>query len=342
MYSFSLQYPKILFPGKSQITDDPPPFTLKIHSVINSVNPLSWWKTGRNIKKENADSIVIRFWIPFMGACLGTILRIVGSKAPRIGLTDNVKPHESRPGDAVLTRYFLNSCDGFVTMSSQVTRELDEFRNTKPVVTAVHPLYDHFGDAVPKDEARKHLDLPMAEKIVLFFGFIRHYKGLDILLEAMKDERIQKQNIKLLVAGEFYENEDDYQKLIEKLDIGESVIIRSNFIPDQEVRYYLSVADVVVQPYRNATQSGVTPLAFHFEKPTIVTNVGGLPELVSDNEVGFVTKPEAASIAEAILKFYSMGSEHFVPHIQRTKKKYAWSGLVKAIEQVATEIKGKS
>lgn len=338
IYSFSLQYPSFLFPGTSQTTNEAAPFPLKIKTVINSVNPLNWIKTGKQIKKEKADLIVVRYWIPFMGASLGTILRIVGNRAPRIGLTDNVMPHEARPGDTALTRYFLGACDGFVTMSEQVAKELDHFQNSKPVATTVHPLYDHFGDQIKKETARQHVGLPIHDKIILFFGFIRQYKGLDLLLQAMADDRIRKEKIKLLIAGEFYENEEDYQKMISQLNISEDVIIRSAFIPDEEVRFYLSAADVVIQPYRNATQSGVTPLAFHFEKPTIVTNVGGLPELVKDEEVGLVTGVDPEEIATSILKFYTMGEDHFLPFLQNAKKKYAWSELVHTIESVVKSV----
>ncbi|MEI9810768.1 MAG: glycosyltransferase [Bacteroidota bacterium] len=278
IWSFSLQYPSFLFPGKTQYTDEPAPEGITIHTVINSVNPFNWVKVGNRLKKERPDIIVVRYWLPVMGPALGTILRRVRkNKHTRIVcIADNVIPHEKRPGDTPFTRYFLKSCDAFITMSEKVMTDLRTFEKDKPAQLVQHPLYDTFGDIIPKAEARKHLGAN--EKIVLFFGFIRKYKGLDMLFEAMS--HLKDSGIKLLVAGEFYEDGKPYKEQIEKLGIGDQLLLRTDFVPDSEVKYYLCAADAVIQPYRNATQSGVTPLAYHFEKPMIVTNVGGLPSLV--------------------------------------------------------------
>lgn len=236
------------------------------------------------------------------------------------------------------TKYFLKSCDGFVTMSEKVMKDLRQFEKTKPVRLVQHPLYDNFGKIISKEEARKFLGLPMQDKIILFFGFIRQYKGLDLLLKAMADERIKKQNIKLLIAGEFYEDEKPYLQLINENNLNDSVILKTVFIPDSEVKYYLCSGDCVVQPYKNATQSGVTPLAYHFEKPMIVTNVGGLPSLVPHEKVGLVCEPEPTSIADAILRFYELGEHYFIPHLRIEKQKYAWANLTKAIFGLAEEV----
>jgi glycosyltransferase involved in cell wall biosynthesis len=198
-------------------------------------------------------------------------------------------------------------------------------------------LYDNFGEKISKEEARQHLGINTNEKIVLFFGFIRKYKGLDILLDAMKvlQTNPQTSGIKLLVAGEFYEDQKPYDEQIESLGIKDSLILRTNFIADSEVKYYLCAADVVVQPYRNATQSGVTPLAYHFEKPMIVTNVGGLPSLVPDDKVGLVAEPNATAIAEKIVAYFEKGEDHFLPHIIEEKKKLSWTKLTDTILEVA-------
>jgi glycosyltransferase involved in cell wall biosynthesis len=249
-----------------------------------------------------------------------------------------VIPHEKRVGDKAFTKYFLKSCDAFITMSEKVMTDLRKFQETKPARLVSHPLYDNFGDIVPKSEARKHLGLEENEKIILFFGFIRNYKGLDLLFEAMsvlKNIKPETLNIKLLVAGEFYEDEKPYREQIEKLGIKDQLILRTDFIPDSEVKYYLCAADAVIQPYRNATQSGVTPLAYHFEKPMIVTNVGGLPTLVPHEKVGLVVEPDPRAIASGILRFYKLGENYFIPHLREEKQKYSWEKLVAAIMDLA-------
>ncbi|MCC6186918.1 MAG: glycosyltransferase family 4 protein, partial [Chitinophagaceae bacterium] len=306
IYSFSLQYPTILFPGKSQFTDEPAPAHLQIKSVINSINPLNWLIQGNKIKNENADLIIVRFWLPFMGPCLGSILRIVrGNKHTKIiSITDNVIPHEKRFGDTAFTKYFLKPVDAFVAMSKEVLQDLKTFSN-KPAIYSPHPLYDNYGAAISRNEALASIGLPIEERYLLFFGFIRKYKGLDWLLEAMNDSRIKEQNYKLIIAGEFYGDETLYTQLIEQYDLNDRVKLFTNFIPNNEVRNYFCAADLIVQPYKTATQSGITQIAYHFEKPMVVTNVGGLAENVPNGKVGFVAEPNPTSIADAILKFFA-------------------------------------
>jgi glycosyltransferase involved in cell wall biosynthesis len=340
IYSFSLQYPSFLFPGTTQYSSEPAPEGVKVVSKINSINPLSWISVGNELKKLKPDIIVVRYWLPFMGPALGKILRIVhkNNHTKIIAITDNILPHEKRPGDVAFTKYFLNSCDAFITMSEKVMTDLRQFEKIKPAKQVLHPLYDNFGEIISKKEARDYLHLNNEEKIILFFGFIRKYKGLDILLEAMADERIRSAKIKLMIAGEFYEEEKPYKELIEKLNIKSLLILKTNFIPDSEVKYYLCAADAVVQPYRNATQSGVTPLAYHFEKPMIVSNVGGLPTLVPNEKAGLVAAPEPTSIADAILRYYELGADYFIPHLRMEKQKYSWQNLVKTITDLANDI----
>ena len=341
IYSFSLQYPSFLFPGKTQYTDEPAPENLKIFSVINSVNPLNWIRVGNRIGKEKPDIVVVRYWLPFMAPALGTILRrIKKNKHTRIiCIADNIIPHEHRPGDKAFTNFFVKRCDGFITMSEQVMNDLLKFVRDKPVKLVPHPLYDNFGEIISKIEAREKLKIKTDELIILFFGFIRKYKGLDILLDAMKiikeNTKSQISNLKLLVAGEFYDDEKPYLQQINRLGINDDVILRTDFIPDNEVKYYLCAADAVIQPYRNATQSGVTPLAYYFEKPMIVTNVGGLPSLVPNEKAGLVTEPTAQSIANAILRFYQLGENYFLPHLRSEKQKYSWSNLTNAIKEIS-------
>jgi glycosyltransferase involved in cell wall biosynthesis len=346
IYSFSLQYPKFLFPGTTQYSSDPPPEGIAIHTVINSVNPLNWILTGNRLKKEMADLIVVRYWLPFMGPALGTILRRVrrNYKTKIVAITDNVLPHEKRPGDKWFTKYFLKSCDAFVTMSDAVMDDLRIFEKLKPAKRVIHPLYDNFGEIISKEVARQYLNQNTAlnihtgEKIILFFGFIRNYKGLDILLKAMAEPAMKDSGIRLLVAGEFYEDGNAYQQLISDLNISEQLILKTDFIPDSEVQYYLCAADAVIQPYRRATQSGVTPLAYHFEKPMIVSNVGSFPEHISDGKTGLVTEAEPASLSRAILHFYELGEQYFIPHLRIEKKKYSWKNLVNTILGLSHDI----
>ena len=338
IYTFSLQYPGFLFPGTTQFSTDAAPENLPIKVCINSINPFNWWSVGNELKQMKPDLIVVRYWLPFMGPCLGTILRLVkrNKHTKVVCIADNIIPHEKRPGDKPFTQYFVKPVDAFITMSEKVLKDLLLFEPNKPAVFVPHPLYDNFGEAVSKLEAREKLGISPNENILLFFGFIRKYKGLDILLDALKilksaNNFIAGKGIKLLIAGEFYEDRKAYDEQIEKLDIKDYLILRTDFIPDSEVKYYLCAADVVVQPYRSATQSGVTPLAYHFNKPMIVTNVGGLPSLVPDNKVGLIAEPNAGSIAAKIVEYFQKGEQYFLPHLLIEKQKYSWSVMTEAI-----------
>ena len=337
IYTFSLQYPSFLFPGTTQYSTEPAPKDLDIRVKINSVNPFNWIRVGRELRELAPDIIVVRYWLPFMGACLGKILRIAkkSGKTRVVCIADNVIPHEKRPGDQLLTKYFISSPDAFITMSEKVLGDLMQFAPGKPAKFVAHPLYDNFGMKISKHDARENLGIDQHIKVVLFFGFIRHYKGLDLLLEAMhilaNDEEQWVREIRLMIAGEYYEDEKKYLDLIDKLKIRHALILRTNFISDSEVKYYLCAADCVIQPYRSATQSGVTPLAYHFEKPMIVTNVGGLPALVPNGKVGLVTEANPAAIAASIKRFYEFGESHFENGIKAEKQKYSWKKMAETI-----------
>lgn len=332
IYSFSLQYPSFLFPGKTQFTDEPAPKGLTIKTVINSVNPHNWLQVGNAMNREKFDLIIVKYWLPFMGPCFGTILR----KSKKNGLTkaicivDNIIPHEKRPGDKQFTEYFIKPIDAFVTMSKDVLKDVKTFTQ-KPAYFTPHPIYDSYKDPISKQEACNKLGLDAAKKYILFFGFIREYKGLDLLLEAMADTRIREAGIELLAAGEYYNKdvEANNNKIIEDRRLQKVVHLKTDFIPNSEVKYYFCAADLVVQPYKHATQSGITQIAFHFEKPMVVTNVGGLAEVVPDGKVGFIAEPNPASIADAILKFYTPNSlPNLKENILIEKKKYTWETFV--------------
>ncbi len=345
VYSFSLQYPSLLFPGKTQKTDDPAPQNIDIQTVINSINPFNWWRVGRAIAAENADLVICRFWLPFMGMSLGSILRFVrkNKKTTIIALVDNIVPHEKRAGDHFLAKYFTDACDAFIVMSRSVEREMADF-SKKKCLYVPHPIYDTYGEKTDRVVALKKLQLTENQRYILFFGFIRRYKGLDLLIEALgilkRQNSAALSNIRLLVAGEFYEDEKKYRDIITAQNLDNEVIIKSDFIPSDEVRYYFGAADLIVQPYRTATQSGISQIAYHFEKPMIVTKVGGLPEIVPHGVAGYVVEPTPQYLAEAIEDFFKNNrSEVLSRGVSEQKKRFSWASMVESFLHLETELK---
>ena len=326
--TFSLQYPSLLFPGKSQYTSDPKPNKLNINVCINSINPFNWIFIGYKLLQEKPDLIIVRFWIPFLAPCLGTILSIAkkNNHTKVIAIVDNMIPHEKRWGDQIFTKYFIKNVHGFVAMSEKVKNDIKSFTD-KPIALSPHPIFDHFGNAIKKENARTILGLPQNEKILLFFGYIRKYKGLDLLIQAMANDSIKKMGIKLMVVGEFYEDATPYHQIVSSLGLNDSILFYSNFIPDAEVKNYVCSADFIIQPYKNATQSGVTPLAYHFEKPMLVTNVGGLADTVPHLKTGIVVEPTIQAITKGIETLYELGENYFIPNIIVEKKKYSWEQM---------------
>lgn len=345
MYTFTLQYPGFLFPGKTQFTDDPAPADLKITRRINSCNPCNWLSVGREIRKKEPDVVVFAYWMSFMAPCFGTIAREVkkNGKTHCIGLIHNMIPHEPNVLDKLFPGYFVKAMDGFTTLSEAVIKDIEHFdHQDKPKHWAPHPIYDHYGDIIDKHLARKELGLQADGKYVLFFGFIRDYKGLDLLIDAFGDLELQDRGVKLLVAGEFYGDPKPYMDRINSLDISDIVVMHNDYIPDNKVNLYFSACDIVAQPYKTATQSGVTQVAFHFEKPMLVTNVGGLPEIVPDGKIGYVVEPNAQSIADALLKFYKEEKEAaFIEGVREEKKKYGWDRMTKAVLESLNDVKEK-
>ena len=334
LLSFSFQYPNFLFPGKSQFDINGMNPKLDISSSINSINPFSWLKNALWLRKQNPDLIITRFWLPFMALSLGSILRWSGLKKsiPLIALCDNVIPHEKRAGDYLLTNYFLKANNRFLVMSKSVREDILSFVTNTEIHIHPHPVYDQFGSLLDKNEAIKYLDLDLEKKYILFFGFIRKYKGLDLLLDAMVDISDQ---VHLIVAGEFYEEESDFTQQAQFLGITERVHFFSEFIPQDQVNLYFSACDIVVQPYRSATQSGVAQIAYHFNKPILVTRVGGLPEIVPDQKVGYVVDVDSKAISEALKDFYeSEKEEYFISNVRKEKKKYSWISMAKKMLEV--------
>ena len=340
LYSFKLQYPSFLFPGTTQYEEGEAPKGLKIKTLINSVNPFNWISVASKINKESPDVVIIRYWLPFMAPCLGTIARYLNKNIKILAITDNVIPHEKRIWDTLLTRYFIKSCDSFLSLSASVLDDLLKFTDTKFKKFIPHPIYDIFGEKIDKQSAIKNLGLNPSDKHLLFFGFIRKYKGLDLLLKAIADERLKKMGVKLIIAGEFYDDKKEYLDLISDLAIAENIIMKSNFIPSDEVKNYFCAADMITQTYRTATQSGVTQIAYSFDRPMLVTDVGGLSEIVPHNKVGYVTSQNPKKIADAIVDFYQQHKEEaFVLNIQQEKKIFSWASFINGIDELINCVK---
>ncbi|MCQ2110207.1 MAG: glycosyltransferase [Bacteroidaceae bacterium] len=341
IFTISLQYPSFLFPGKTQYSEDSAPQDLKISRLVNSCNPLNWIKVGRMIRDRKPDLVVIKFWLPFMAPCLGTIARIARSNGHTrvVSILDNVIPHEHRPGDRLFARYFVNSVNGFVAMSDSVLADVQTLDSTRTKVFCRHPLYDNFGEPVEREEAIEYLGLNSSQRYMLFFGLIRDYKGLDLMLRAYADSRFRKMNVKLIVAGEFYSGSEKYFELEKELGLEGMVIWKSDFVPDSQVRYYFGAADIVVQPYKSATQSGVTQIAYHFEKPMLVTNVGGLAEIVPDGQAGYVVEPDERQIADALVDFFrSNRQKHFRDGLLQEKRQYSWSNMTRSVRKAMEDV----
>ncbi|WP_440133144.1 glycosyltransferase [Chitinophaga sancti] len=333
IWTFTLQYPKFLFPGKSQYATEAAPAHLNITRKINSINPLNWLKLGRQIRKMKPDLIIAKYWLPLMGPALGSLIRLgKRGNTKAFSILDNVVPHEKRPGDVAFTKYFLKPVDAFIAMSQSVLDDLKVFEPNKPVSLIPHPIYDNYGMPISKAAARAVLNLDASKKYILFFGFIRQYKGLDLLMQAMADERMKKLDVHLIVAGEYYEDAAPYNELLAKLQLGDRILMHTDFIPNDAVKNYFCAADLVVQPYKSATQSGISQIAYHFEKPMVVTRVGGLLEMVPDSVVGYQCEPDPADIAAKIEQYYLENREaDMTAAVHVEKQKYSWDRLAKEI-----------
>lgn len=339
IYTFSLQYPNFIFPGKSQYRKEPKPTNLQISRVLSSVNPFSWIKTGQQLKKKKYDLLIIPYWLPFMSPCLSTVAYTArkNSSSKIISIVHNMTPHERRLGDRFFSKLFIQQCDAFIALSKSVLTDINSFNSTKPKSLSPHPVYDNFGKEISKEEALKNLSLDPNFSYILFFGLIRDYKGLDLLLKALPT--LKNQNVKLIIAGEYYSNKEYYQSIIKQNNLENKVIEINQFIPNDEVKNYFCVCDLVVQPYKSATQSGVTQIAYHFNKPMIVTNVGGLKEMCPNNKVGYVVEPNHIQVGKAINRFFEEADIDELTHnILKEKKKYSWKTFAKEVYSLSQKI----
>lgn len=333
--TFSMQYPSWLFPGKTQMSDEPAPEGLNIRVLLHALNPINWLITARYVRQYRADYLILRYWMPFMAPCLGMLSfwsAIFGSKAIRIALADNIIPHESFPLSRVLTKFFLAQTDSAATLSDSVRADLMALGYRKPSIRLKHPLYDNFGAPVDREMACNTLGLDPGFTYFLFFGFIRAYKGLDLLLEAFADERLKSQNVKLIVAGEFYESPDRYNRIIRERNLAPHLVLLTRFIRHDEVRFLFSAAQLVTQTYHHATQSGVTQIGFHYHTPMLVTDVGGLAELVDHDRSGYVCPPNPEKIADHMIDF--MMNKRYAEmsaQVAVKKQEFSWEEFVRKL-----------
>ena len=341
IFTFTLQYPALLFPGKSQTVTTPPPADLKISRELSTVNPLSWLRLGRKLRRERYDMVLMKYWTPFMAPCFGSVARLARSNGHSkvVCQIDNVEPHEHHIIDKPCNSYFLGSVDGYIYMSEQVHGELRAY-SSAPALFSPQPLFDNFGKRVPREDACRELGLDAAQRYALFFGLIRDYKGLDTLLDAWHEFR--REGHKLIVTGEFYTSREPYIEQIKRLGLSDEVILHDIFVPDDRVKYYFSAADCVVLPYKTATQSGVTQICYNFCTPVIVTNVGGLAEIVPNGRVGYVCEPSAVGVAKALEDIYRGDNiACFAEAMAEERKRFTWQGMCNRIEELYSMLSDK-
>ena len=340
VWTFTLQYPSFLFPGKTQYTNEPAPKDLVIRRELNSCNPFNWIKVGKAVRKAAPDLLICCYWMSFFAPSYGLVSKMAqrNGKTKCVALVHNMIPHEPSILDKLFAPYFVKRQNGFVALSESVVKDIEAISHQHSAVSSPHPIYDHYGERMTKEEACKALGLDAKKDYMLFFGLVRAYKGLDLLLDAFEKVKDSLPNLQLIIAGEFYEDEDKYRTQIADLGLTERVIIRNEFVPDGDLRKYFGAADLIVQPYKTATQSGVTQVAFHFEKPMLVTNVGGLGEIVHDHKMGYACAPNAEDIAEDLMDYYqNKRQEAYTAYLQKEKTKYAWSNMTRAFLKVKGE-----
>ncbi|MEP0547147.1 MAG: glycosyltransferase [Rhodothermales bacterium] len=335
--TFSRQYPERLFPGRTQYETTPAEDALDAPRLIDTIGPRSWLRTARHLRALAPDAVVFQYWMPFFAPALGTIGRRLGDGAKRLAVVHNALPHERRPGDRALSRYFLRSCDGLLVLSDSVRRDAERLAPGVPVRQAAHPTYDFFGEAVPRVEARALLGLPAEAPVLLFFGFVRRYKGLHVLLDAMPGILERLPDACLVVAGEFYDDAAPYREQVRRLGLDAAVRFEDEYVPSEQVAPYFGAADLVVQPYLSATQSGVAQVAFHFERPVLTTDVGGLAESVPHERAGLVVPPEdAGALAAAAVRFFEEDmAASLAEGVRAVRAATDWRHVCEALEGLA-------
>ena len=334
--NYSTQYPILLFPGKTQYKDDVAE-SQGSERVLSSINPFTWIKTVNRIIEYQPDIVVIHYWMPFFAPALRKIAVLLKKKndIKIIAICHNLIPHEKYGFNQLFTKMFLNKIDRFVVMSESVKMDLLKIVPNAKYRLTPHPIYNIFGSAIDKDIARQNLGIK-TKNVILYFGLIREYKGLDILLNSIPQIKRIINDFIVIVAGECYEKTEIYYDIINKLQIQDLVSLRFKFIPDNKICEYFSAADVVALPYRTATQSGITQIAYNFNRPVIVSNVGGLAEIVLNGKTGFVVKPDSNEFAKAIVKYFKEDKfDEFSNNIQTHKQLFSWGKFVANLMELA-------
>ncbi len=331
-FTFRTLYPNFLFPGKTQyVTDKDPAIVIEPNRVLSSVNPFSYIGTAKKINDYSPDILIVAYWMSFLAPALTSVCRLINKKTKVVSLIHNAIPHEKRFFDKFLAKIFFKSCDAHIVLSEPVKYDLLKLVPNAKVMLSPHPIYDQYGDKLDKESACKTLDISLNKKTLLFFGLIREYKGLDILIEAMDelDETYQ-----LIIAGESYDDFSKYQKLIDRSPLKSNIKVLEQYIPDNMVTTLFSASDVLVLPYRSATQSGVIAIAYYFELPMIATNVGALGDTILFSGTGIVTDditPEALSMS--IKSYFKDSSKQieFLENIKSEKKRLSWEVFTQAL-----------
>ncbi len=340
-FTFFRQYPGVLFPGQSQfVTPEDKADPIPSEKILDTINPLGYYMAANRVKQFKPDMMITKYWMPFFAPSLGTVAKNIKKNTVNIAILDNVIPHEKRPGDIKLTNFFLNQYHGFVVMSDTVKNDLLSLKPDAKFIENVHPLYNHFGEKLNRSEARDRLQIPFDKKVLLFFGFIRNYKGLDILLEAIKD---LPEDYHLVIAGEVYGSFGMYQDLIDKYNLEDKITKHVRYISDDEVPQFFSACDVCVLPYRSATQSGIVGISYQFDMPLIATNVGSLGEMIEPYGTGImVDEANPDKIKNAILEYFGKSSiEIFSHNILKYKKIASWETLAYSIYNLYDSIKSE-
>jgi glycosyltransferase involved in cell wall biosynthesis len=326
--SFKLQYPSLLFPGKTQYYNKESNQKIKSKRIINSINPFNWINTSRSINDLNPELVISSYWTSFLAPCLFFINRGINKKIQKIGLIHNTYPHEKNFLQKDLFKLYLRSIDKYVTLSKNVFDQIKKITKFKKGISLFHPVPKKFGKPIKKEIALKQIGLKKGYKYLLFFGLIRKYKGLEILIQSMNEIIKEKKDIKLLIVGENYESTEKYKKMISQNNLNNNISLINKFIPEDEIKYWFSSSELIIQPYKKASQSGVTPLAFKFEIPTVCTNIGGLSEYISNKKDGFLCEPNSKDLAKNILLALNSDLNLIKKEIKNKKEKLTWDQFI--------------
>lgn len=335
--SYKMQYPKFLFKKEQKDFSNDMFKVDDAKFLIHTANPINIIRVGRKIRKENAEMVIIQWWHPYFAPCYWILEKAIGRKTKKVFICHNVFPHERFPMDRFLTKLVLKNGDGFIVHSKSDGEDLLTIKQNAVLKQNPHPTYNAFKiKNLTKEQARKELNKSNEEKLLLFFGFVREYKGLKHLLYAMPEIKEQIGQVKLMVVGSFGDDKEAYMQIIEELELSDCVEVIDGYTPDNEVEKYFAACDLVVLPYESATQSGIVQIAYGFEKPVIVTDVGGLPDVVEDGKTGYVVESKnPKALSEKIVDYYVQNKEkEFVQNVRKEAYRFDWDRMVEKIENM--------